>query len=424
MELIRKYTESDWRQVSELYDLSKPDEMNGIVISDLIVPLVKDDKMRRYFKESRILVYQLVQRGLASPPNFSTYVFTVTNKQGELSSKLDYINQSCDAAEVLSPDNGQIVTQPNPTFSWNAISGAAVYTITVRNWDQLLWRAEANGTSVTYSGPSLTDGDFYLWDISTTDAENNFSHHYNLNFAYSSDATKPVIGMPLVMTGNDYDDENQTQVYSHGFVAFVADPQGLSNVHAVVVSIPGNERYYLNDAANAGDLFADDGVYQLWGHNLSTKPEPGTYDFTVSDVDGHFAAAPQKTTCRILNEPGSVTPRAGEVTGDDGPTFKWARVLDAVSYRIVVSDASNRELWSQNLQDNGPMLSVVYNNDNTGTALIPEQKYKWEITAYDDHYNSSTRHNISFQYSTSSGTGGGEGAGGGAGCFILTSSEI
>jgi ribosomal protein S18 acetylase RimI-like enzyme len=58
MELIRIYKESDWRQVSKIYDLSKPDEMNGLVNSDLITPLSKDDKMFRYFKESRIWVYE------------------------------------------------------------------------------------------------------------------------------------------------------------------------------------------------------------------------------------------------------------------------------------------------------------------------------------------------------------------------------
>ncbi|MBI5589038.1 MAG: GNAT family N-acetyltransferase [Deltaproteobacteria bacterium] len=58
MELIRNYTESDWGQVSEIYDLSKPDEMGGLVELDLITPLVKDDKMLRYFKESRIWVYE------------------------------------------------------------------------------------------------------------------------------------------------------------------------------------------------------------------------------------------------------------------------------------------------------------------------------------------------------------------------------
>ena len=369
-------------------------------------------------------VYQFQRRGLTGPPNISTYVFTVTNKQGEFISKVDYINRSCDVAKVLLPDNKQIVTQPNPTFSWEPVDGATVYTVTVRNWANTpLWQVDVNGTSVTYNGSSsLTDGNFYWWDISTFDDENNFSHHYNLNFAYSSDTAKPVIGMPLVMTGNNYDDGTHTQVYSCGFFALVADPQGLYNVKAVEVHGPTGDLYELNDAATDGDLISDDGFYQLWEHGLSNRPEPGTYNFTVSDVDGHSEVMAQQATCRILYEPGAVSPKAGEVTGDAAPTFQWERVLDATSYRIVVSDSGNRELWSQNLQDNSPMPNVVYNNDNTGTPLIHGREYKWQITAYDAYYNSSTRHNISFQYSTDDGADGG--GGGGGGCFILTSSKI
>jgi len=41
MELIRIYREFDWRQVSKIYDLSKPDEMEGLVTSDFIIPLEK-----------------------------------------------------------------------------------------------------------------------------------------------------------------------------------------------------------------------------------------------------------------------------------------------------------------------------------------------------------------------------------------------
>ena len=56
--MIRNYKESDWGQVKQIYDLSKPDEMKNIVDPDLIIPLDKDEKMLRYFKESIIWVYE------------------------------------------------------------------------------------------------------------------------------------------------------------------------------------------------------------------------------------------------------------------------------------------------------------------------------------------------------------------------------
>ncbi len=59
MEIIRNYNKSsDWEQVSKIYDLSKPDEMVGLVNSALIIPLAQDDKMLCYFNESIIWVYE------------------------------------------------------------------------------------------------------------------------------------------------------------------------------------------------------------------------------------------------------------------------------------------------------------------------------------------------------------------------------
>ena len=56
--MIRDYKKSDWEQVRQIYDLSKPDEMKDIVDPDLIIPLDKDEKMLRYFQESTIWVYE------------------------------------------------------------------------------------------------------------------------------------------------------------------------------------------------------------------------------------------------------------------------------------------------------------------------------------------------------------------------------
>ena len=56
--MIRNYKKSDWEQVRQIYDLSKPDEMKDIVGPDLIIPLDEDEKMLQYFIESKIWVYE------------------------------------------------------------------------------------------------------------------------------------------------------------------------------------------------------------------------------------------------------------------------------------------------------------------------------------------------------------------------------
>ena len=56
--LIRDFADNDWPQVAIIYDLSKPDELKGIVPPDAIIPIAQDGKRLRYFFESHILVYE------------------------------------------------------------------------------------------------------------------------------------------------------------------------------------------------------------------------------------------------------------------------------------------------------------------------------------------------------------------------------
>jgi ribosomal protein S18 acetylase RimI-like enzyme len=56
--MIRAYRKADWDQVSAIYDLSKPDEMRGIVDAQAITPLAQDSQMLRYFSDSEVWVYE------------------------------------------------------------------------------------------------------------------------------------------------------------------------------------------------------------------------------------------------------------------------------------------------------------------------------------------------------------------------------
>ncbi|MCP4024576.1 MAG: GNAT family N-acetyltransferase [Desulfobacteraceae bacterium] len=56
--MIRIYADSDWLEVKEIYDISKPDEMKGIVNPSQIKPLADDGKMLKDFFNSNIWVYE------------------------------------------------------------------------------------------------------------------------------------------------------------------------------------------------------------------------------------------------------------------------------------------------------------------------------------------------------------------------------
>lgn len=53
---VRDFTPEDWPSVCEIYDLAKPEELDGVVPKSAIPKLQYDTGMRRLFDESRILV--------------------------------------------------------------------------------------------------------------------------------------------------------------------------------------------------------------------------------------------------------------------------------------------------------------------------------------------------------------------------------
>jgi putative acetyltransferase len=55
---IRLYRNDDWAVICEIYDLSKPDELRGVVEPSAILPLEMDPSMRTLFCESQIVVME------------------------------------------------------------------------------------------------------------------------------------------------------------------------------------------------------------------------------------------------------------------------------------------------------------------------------------------------------------------------------
>ena len=53
---LRPYREDDWATVRDIYDLSKPDELRGVIDTTAIPSLEDDPSMKQLFHESQIAV--------------------------------------------------------------------------------------------------------------------------------------------------------------------------------------------------------------------------------------------------------------------------------------------------------------------------------------------------------------------------------
>jgi ribosomal protein S18 acetylase RimI-like enzyme len=71
---VRGYTEADWEDVKEIYNLSKVDELKGSVDLRAFIPLERDPRNLRLFRESRIVVVEESETILGFGGSSGTYI--------------------------------------------------------------------------------------------------------------------------------------------------------------------------------------------------------------------------------------------------------------------------------------------------------------------------------------------------------------
>src|SRR5689334_12907142 len=71
---LRPYREEDWFAVRDIYDLSKPDEMRGVLGPRAILPLEVDESMKQLFTESQITVADDADRTVGFAGNRGSFI--------------------------------------------------------------------------------------------------------------------------------------------------------------------------------------------------------------------------------------------------------------------------------------------------------------------------------------------------------------
>jgi ribosomal protein S18 acetylase RimI-like enzyme len=104
---VRPYRDEDWTVVCEVYDLSKPDELAGVVAPEAICPLESDASMKKLFGESTIWVAELESRPVAFAGNRGSmitwlFVHPGFRRTGVASSLLRQVLASLDRPVVLN----------------------------------------------------------------------------------------------------------------------------------------------------------------------------------------------------------------------------------------------------------------------------------------------------------------------------------
>jgi ribosomal protein S18 acetylase RimI-like enzyme len=71
---IRQYSDTDWKEVEKIYNLSKPDEMRGSVDLQALIPLKEDSNAIKLFQDSEIIVMEENDKIIGFAGNKGNYI--------------------------------------------------------------------------------------------------------------------------------------------------------------------------------------------------------------------------------------------------------------------------------------------------------------------------------------------------------------
>ena len=163
------------------------------------------------------------------PYDLGEYTFTVTDEDGNSSSKTDTLTRFLDLP--VNPSPWGFVDTLTPTFSWDPVSDAVEYNIAVDlpSAGEFIWGRGGIGTSsVVYNddgaGPALAPNTAYAWGVGASDSDGNTSwHHAEMEFIYSDG--RPVFAESPYAGSSHYGDENGDDHWL-ALIVRIDDPEG------------------------------------------------------------------------------------------------------------------------------------------------------------------------------------------------------
>jgi hypothetical protein len=263
--------------------------------------------------------------------------------------------------ETISPVG--VTTDTTPAFTWKAIEGAVSYNLWVHNLTTGVQKfifvsvPHVNGRAqITYTPPNPMPAGSYRWWVQAVPASGTF-----VSYSAPKDFQIPVPTLTsprgTVTTG--------TPVFSWtGATEFVAYDLWVNNLTTGATQVireqylPSNRKFYVPT------LPLPNGDFRAWVRGIDKdglySPWSSVADFTVNVT--------------VSNAPVLIAPR--NVTTINKPTFFWQSVANAVSYEILVKDATTA---GQPTVISVSGLSGATPSYTATTTLAPNRTYRWWV---------------------------------------------
>ncbi len=263
-----------------------------------------------------------------------------------------------------------------PSFSWNAVAGAAHYSLVVVDSTTNTIAIDdpdiASTFYITTAAQTLTPGDSYTWYIGSVAGTAAPQYHSPVTFTLAALAAPTLTGPnSLIAASSGYD---------------------LPTLSWTTVAGAGSYAVYLYDVTA--------GVWDLYGQNAgssgsytpSTPLTPGhSYVWTVAALSDNgqaatFASGPDAFQLAALAAPMLTGPNSliAASNGYDLPTLSWTTVAGAGSYAVFLYDvtAGVWDLYGQNAGSSGSYTP--------STPLTPGHSYVWNVAALSSNGQAAT----------------------------------
>jgi hypothetical protein len=254
---------------------------------------------------------------------------------------------------LASPANGATGLMESGTLSWNSVSGAANYDLTIATdaaFTNVVISTNVSGTSYNYS--NYDNYETYYWKVQAKDGANSGDVSATRNFRIR-------VGSPVI-------------------TAPVDGSQGLAvNGNAAWTAVDGATNYRMQIATDAAftNVIQEVNNITLTNQNYSGLSNYTNYFIRVfaGDDDGEGIASTTVTFRTILGIPTNITPANASFAQPLAGNLTWSAVTGATTYNVQISTNST----FTNIEVDANLATTTY----TYSGMNYNTQYFWRVRA-------------------------------------------
>ncbi|MBK8618353.1 MAG: hypothetical protein IPN96_14800 [Anaerolineales bacterium] len=289
---------------------------------------------------------------------------------------------------VNDPSSSTPLNNKRPTFTWDAVSGTASYTLQILSGVKVVHTGTINAPLHTYTpAADLLPGTTYTWQVKANGA---ISGDYSAPFTFITSVNPPKVPVQSAPLNAALVDSTTVQLLKWNVVSAV-------NTAVPATTYPAAASYQIEYAADStftGSTVAivnsSDPTPTQLSISIGTLSPNRTYYWRIRSWSGtgatgnHSAWSTVRTfrtmlATPVLNLPANSTLPLLDLD-NKRPTFSWDEVPGATTYTLQILKQHPKTLLFTVVAQTGTIKAPAYTYTSSAD-LLPGTTYKWKVKA-------------------------------------------